>query len=59
MASWFWPSLKNRNIGFESMDNFYNAMESIVDWEKEDTEINSQEGIWSTNNLTISNLNCY
>jgi hypothetical protein len=35
----FIPNANKRKRGFESMDEFYKALESIVGWEMEDTEI--------------------
>lgn len=38
LASWIKPSLNKRKRGFQSMDDFYKALEAIVGWENEDTE---------------------
>ena len=39
LASWIKPSSNKRKRGFESMDDFYKALQAIIDWEKQDTEI--------------------
>jgi hypothetical protein len=50
----FIPNSKKRKREFQSMDDFYKALESIFGWEREDTEI--VETVFGLQRIKLSQL---